>query len=98
MQLCLAIEPFCQCLRSSRKSFPRNPEALQLPLDPAEKKTSPCIGVVIGMADAAAIRSHPACELTHQAGTIWTDHLQDDRGLTHDKALKNKFSRARRAG
>ena len=42
------------------------------------------IGVVIGMADVAAIGRHPARELADQTGTIGADQLQDRGWRTHD--------------
>ena len=76
------------CIRDSCNGVAWNTEPDQLPFNPAEEQTSPHIGVVIGMANVAAVGCHPARQLTHQPGPIGTDHLEDDRGLTHNEALK----------
>jgi hypothetical protein len=54
--------------------------------------------VVVGMADVSTIRSHPSRKITDKTRTIGTDHLKDDRGLTHHNTFKNKFSRNKASG
>ena len=98
MELRFATKPLSQSLRGLRKHLPRNAETLELPFDAAEEQTRSGIGVVIGMANAAAIGCHPARQLADEARTIGADHLEDDRGVTHNNALKSKFSRAGGAG
>jgi hypothetical protein len=51
-----------------------------------------------GVADVPTIRSHPPRKITHKTRTIGTDHLKDDRGLTHHHTFKNKFSRNKASG
>ena len=98
MELRLPTQPLSQSLSSLEQGIPGNAKSLELPFDPAEKQPRSGIGVVIGMANVAAIGCHPTRQFTDQARTIGTDHLKDDRGVTHNNALKSKFSRAGGAG
>ena len=98
MKLRLPTKPLSQGLRSLEQGIPGNAKSRELPFDPAEKQPRSGVGVVIGMANVAAIGCHPTRQFTDQARTIGTDHLKDDRGVTHNNALKSKFSRAGGAG
>ena len=98
MELGFPTKPLSQSLCRLGESIPRNAEPLELPFDPAEKQPRAGVGVVIGMANAAAIGCHPTRQVADQARAIGADHLEDDRGVTHNNALKSKFSRAGGAG
>ena len=91
MELRLPSKPLSQSLSSFREHIPGNTESLELPLNPAEKQPSSSVGVVIGMANAAAIGCHPTRQFADQARAIRADHLKNDRGVTHNNALKNKI-------
>lgn len=94
VQLSLTVQTLLQCCSCLGQGSPRQTEAIEIPLDPTEKQPCPRIGVVVGVADVAAVGCHPTCQLTDQPRTIRADHLQDHRDVTHDEGLKNKFSRA----
>ena len=98
MELLFPAQPLSQGLSRFRKHIPGYAKSLELPLNPAEKQPCSRVRVVIGMANAAAIGCHPTRQFADQALTIRADHLEDDRGVTHNNALKNKFSRAGGAG
>ena len=98
VQLSLTVQTLLQCCSCLGQGSPRQTEAIEIPLDPTEKQPCPRIGVVVGVADVAAVGGHPTCQLTDQPRTIRADHLQDHRDVTHDEGLKNKFSRAEQAG
>lgn len=98
MELRLTTKPRSQSLSGLGQNIPENAESLELPFNPAQKQPRPGISVVIGMANAAAIGCHPTRQFTDQARAIGADHLEDDRGVTHNNALKSKFSRAGGAG
>ena len=89
MKLCLATKPLSKGLSCLGEGIPWNPKSLELPFNAAEKKPRSSVSVVIGMANAAAIGCHPTRQFADQARTIGTDHLEDDRGVTHNNALKN---------
>ena len=59
MELRLPTKPFSQGLSCLGKRIPRNAKALELPFNAAEKQPRSGVGVVIGMANAAAIGCHP---------------------------------------
>ena len=98
MELRLPTKPLSQGLSSLEQCIPGNAKSLELPFNPAEKEPRSCVGVVIGMANVAAIGCHPTRQFTDKARAVGTDHLKDDRGVTHNNALKSKFSRAGGAG
>jgi hypothetical protein len=98
MQLSLAIQPLSKRTGSFRQGLPRNPKTLERPLNSTQEQASTHIGVVVGMADVSTIRSHPPRKITDKTRTIGTDHLKDDRGLTHHNTFKNKFSRNKASG
>ena len=96
MELRFATKPLSQGLSRFRKHIPGNAESLELPLNPAEKQPSSRVRVVIGMTNAAAVGCHPTRQFADQARPIGADHLEDDRGVTHNNALKNKILPRRR--
>ena len=98
MELRLPTKPLSQSLSSLEQGIPGNTKSLELPFNPAEEQPRSGVGVVIGMANVSAIGCHPTRQFADQAWTIGADHLKDDRGVTHNNALKNKFSRAGGAG
>ena len=98
MELRFPTKPLSQGLRRLGQHIPGDAEPLELPFNPAEKQPRSGVGVVIGVADTAAIGCHPTRQFADQARTIGADHLEDDRGITHNNALKSKFSRAGGAG
>ena len=98
MELCFPTKPLSQGLSGFGQNIPRNAESPELPFNPAQKQPRPGVSVVIGMANAAAIGCHPTRQFADQARAIRADHLEDDRGVTHNNALKSKFSRAGGAG
>jgi hypothetical protein len=98
VQLHLAVQPFSQRIGSFRQSLSWNAKTLKRPFDPTQEQASPHIGVMVGMADISAIRSHPPRQIAHKPRTIGTDHLKDDRGLIHHNTCKNKFSRNKASG
>jgi len=98
MELRLPTKPLSQGLSSLEQGIPGNTKTLELPFNPAEKQPRSGVGVVIGMANVSAIGCHPTRQFADQAWTIGADHLKDDRGVTHNNALKSRFSRAGGAG
>jgi hypothetical protein len=98
MQLNLTIEPFCERTGGFRQSLSRNPKPVEGPFNSAQEQASAHIGVMVGMADVSTIGSHPPRKITDKTRTIGTDHLKDDRGLTHHNTFKNKFSRNKASG
>jgi hypothetical protein len=97
-QLNLTLEPFCKGTDSFRQSLSRDSKPLERPFNPTQEQASTHIGVMVSMADVSTIRSHPPREFTDKTRTIGTDHLKDDRGLTHHNTFKNKFSRNKASG
>ena len=91
MELRFTTKPLSQGLSCFRKHIPGYAESLELPLNSAEKQPSSRIRVVIGMANAAAVSRHPTRQFADQAWPIGADHLKDDRGVSHNNALKNKI-------
>lgn len=63
--------------------WPRQPETLLLPLQAAQKQPSTRVGVVVGMADVAAVGCHPTRQLAHQPRPVRADQLQDDGRRRH---------------
>jgi hypothetical protein len=96
VELRLPTKPLSQRLSRFRKHIPGYAESLELPLNPAEKQPSSRVRVVIGMTNAAAVGCHPTRQFADQARPIGADHLKDDRGVTHNNALKNKILPRRR--
>ena len=96
MELRFATKPLSQSLSRFRKHIPGYAESLELPLNPAEKQLCSRVRVVIGMTNAASIGCHPTRQFADQTRTIRADHLEDDRGVTHNNALKNKILPRRR--
>ena len=92
VQLAFAADPGRQGRRGGRDRRPGQAESFQTPLDPAEEQARPGIGVVIGMADVAAVRRHPAGELTHQPGAVGADQLQDRRRGAHGQVQLRPLS------
>ncbi len=98
MELRFPTKPLSQSLGRLGQYIPGNAELLELPFNTAEKQPRSSVGVVIGMANTAAIGCHPTRQFADQARAVGADHLKDDRGVTHNNALKSKFSRAGGAG
>jgi hypothetical protein len=59
VELCLTTQPLSKGLSCLGQGIPGNAEPLELPFDPAEKQPRSGVGVVIGVANAAAIGCHP---------------------------------------
>ena len=83
VQLPLPPEAPGQGMGSGADRLPRQAETLQIPLQPAEEHSGASVGVVIGVADVAAVARHPAGDLAHQAGPVGADQLQDGAGRSH---------------
>jgi hypothetical protein len=83
VHLPLAAEALGQGCHRRADGVAGQTEALEAPLDTAQEQARTGIGVVIGMADVAAVGRHPARQLAHQARTVRADQLQDRGGAGH---------------